>query len=567
MPQDAFTLRFLTSELSDALVGGKVNKIIQPDNDNVVFTIYNKNKIQKLLACVNPSSPRVSICDEDFLTPLTAPNFCMLLRKHLLGATISKISLIGFDRIIKIDFTPSSEYFDENPKTIYLELMGRYSNIILTMNDKILGGNRGINVFDNGVRPLIVGKTYTFPPVGEKKLPNDKSLIEYFEYCTENLAEHICKGVQGIALSTAQEIVFRFKQENPNAEFSAEAFFEYFNNFLFDTKLKPCVYFSGDDVLDVCALPYETFNNNFIPFEHLYEAENYYYKATQTSKIFNQFKNRLNSIVSAQIKKQKKKLQTIKARELDASSLEENRIKGELILANIYQIKNGQPSVTLLNYYDGLECNIELDTALSPAQNAEKYYKKYNKQKRTLTALKPQIQALESEVDYLDSVLFEIEFCDNILDLQKVSDELVESGLIKDNSQKKKSMKKEELSCREYLFEDYIIKVGRNNVENDKLTFSAKPSDVWLHVKDFHSSHVIISCPDGKLPPQKVLTFAGEVCAYYSNARLNGKTEIVYTFKKFVKKPPKSKMGFCVYENYKSFNVVPNKRAEFLKTH
>ena len=204
MPQDAFTLRYLCQELNDVFKGGKVNKIIEPSGDELILTVYTGKKTEKFLLNVNPAAPRIGIINQDRESPLTAPNFCMLMRKHLLSATLLGIELIGFDRIVKIDFMASGEFFDAVKKTVYVELMGRYSNIILTENGKILGGNRGINMFDNGVRPLIVGKPYVFPPVNDKKLPNDNELKLIFDNCEkENIAETIIKNVQGVAQSIA----------------------------------------------------------------------------------------------------------------------------------------------------------------------------------------------------------------------------------------------------------------------------------------------------------------------------------------------------------------------------
>ena len=241
MPQDAFSLRYLCQELNALFKGGKINRIIQPDNDQLVFTIYTGKRTEKLYISVNPSCPRIGAIEQDKQSPIVAPNFCMLLRKHLLSATIEEISLVGFDRIVKIDLLPNAEFFDAEKKTLYVELMGRYSNIILTENGKVLGANRGINVFDNGVRPLIVGREYLFPPVGDKKEPNDLKLIEYFDnFNGENLPKYLCDGVQGIALSTAKEIVSSFDKNKNDIDFS-KSFFDHVNNFLYNSKINPCV--------------------------------------------------------------------------------------------------------------------------------------------------------------------------------------------------------------------------------------------------------------------------------------------------------------------------------------
>ena len=566
MPQDAFTLRYLCQELNQIFIDGKVNKIIQPSNDQVVLTIYTRSKrTDKLMLNVNPSCPRISIINEDLQSPLTAPNFCMLLRKHLLSSTILGVQLIGFDRIVKIDFLTSNEFTDSVVKSLYIELMGRYSNIILTENNRILGGNRGINMFDDGVRPLIVGKQYVFPPVGQKTLPTDKSLIEIFSVISfEQIATTICQNVQGVAQSTAVEIQDGFikNYHGDKANFS-RALFDYMNDYLFNTKLSPCVVLENKTVKDVCVYPYKN-SKEIIEFDALYKAEEYYFSQKEKIKQFDGKKDRLLSVVNQAIKKNKKKLGAILSKQKEALKAEENRIKGELILSNIYRLKQGQKSCTLDNYYDGSKMEIELDENISISKNAENYYKKYNKQKRTLTALQPQIEQAQSQLNYYLSVLDEIDLCETFLDLTFIQSELEKSGLMVEKQifQKKKETQS---FCREFLVDNFKISVGRNNVENDKLTFTAMAQDVWLHAKDYHSSHVIIHCAGKKLP-DSVLLIGAEICAYYSKARESGKCEVVYTERKNVKKPAKSKLGFCTYENFKSLTVKPQKHAEFLKT-
>ncbi len=564
MPQDAFTLRYLCAELNSTFSGGKVNRIIQPNADELVLTVYTGKRAEKLLLDVNPASPRIGVITDDRESPLTAPNFCMLMRKHLLSATVLGVELIGFDRIVKIEFLTSGEFFDAVKKTLYVELMGRYSNIILTENGKILGGNRGINMFDNGVRPLIVGQTYVFPPVGDKKLPLDQTLIAVFDKAEKSeLVDLIIKNVQGVALSTAKEIVSEYLSKNSSSEVSGKAFFDVLNNYLYNTTPSPCVIFENDTVIDVCVYPYAYITGDDKHFETLILAEEYYFTERERVKKFTSKKERLNSLTNTAVKKVKKRLTAIKAKEKDALSAEENRIKGELLLANIYRIKNGVSECVLDNYYNGTTVKITLDERLSVSKNAENYYKKYNKQKRTLTALAPQKEQAEKELDYLNSIVDEISLAENIDDLFLIQNELELYGILTERKNTGKK-KKQETFCREYEIFGYKVRAGRNNTENDKLTFTAKSDDLWLHAKDYHSSHLIITA-EGKAIPEKVILIAAEICAYYSKGREGGKTEISYTEKRFVKKPPKSKPGFVTYDNFKSVTVEPLKHAEFLK--
>lgn len=565
MPQDAYTLRYLCQELNSIFSGGKINRIIQPNNDELVLTVYTGKRTEKLLISVNPAQPRMGIIHEEKESPLTAPNFCMLMRKHLQSATIDKISLVGFDRIVCIDVTASAEFFDAVKKQVYVELMGRYSNVILTENGKVLGGNRGINMFDNGVRPLIVNHPYVFPQVNDKRLPTDESLIEYFSsYEGEDFAEYLCSGIQGLALSTAKDAIDEYSNIN-NKDFEtkdAKDFFLHLNEYLYSKEKNPCVVVENGRIKDVLVHPYKHVFGELKFFDNLYQAEEFYFTEREKEKRYNTKKERLLAIINTATKKAKKRLTSIVAKEKEALCAEDNRIKGELLLANIYRIQGGENKVVLDNYYDGTKVEIALDERLSVSKNAEQYYKKYNKQKRTLTAIKPQKEQAESELNYLTSVFEEINLCESIEELIFVQKELESSNLIKE--QKASTRKKPDESLfRTYEIHGFKVKMGRNNTENDKLTFTAKANDLWLHAKDYHSTHAIIYT-EGKSVPESVLVIVAEITAYYSKGRAGGKTEIVYTEKKNVKKPTKSKPGFVTYENFKSLFVLPEKHPEFL---
>ena len=560
MPQDAFSLNYLCQELNSILKDGKINKIIQPDNDTIILTVYTGERTEKLYISVSPSCPRIGIVNGDIEASLVAPNFCMLLRKHLLSASIEKISLVGFDRIVKIDFIPYAEFFDSEKRTLYVELMGRYSNVILTENDKILGCNRGVNFFDNGVRPLLVGKKYVTPPVGKKKEPTNRRLIEYFsQFKGENLANYIFEGVQGIALSTAQEISSSFVEKAANN--FAINFFNHLNDFLFFSKRMPCVIIKENAVVDVCVYPYKTLNGQAVYFENLYQAEQFFFSEKNKDKEIKSNKNRLENIVQTRLKKLKKKLSNLTSDERSAQTFEDNKIKGELILANYYNIRRGQPSCSVYDYYNNQMVEIPLDIELSPSKNAERYFKKYNKQKRTLEFVSEQKAVVLKEIEYIQSLVEQIALSENNEEIDSVKHELEELGLLKKSNTRAKV---KELGCRKYQFEGFVIKAGRNNLENDKITFSANAKDLWLHSKDYHSSHIIIES-NGREIPSKVIEFGAEICAYYSKARNSGKTEVVYTLKKNVKKPPKSKPGFCTYDNFSSITVIAKKHAEFSK--
>lgn len=560
MPQDAFTLRALANELNGILAGGKINKIVQPENERVELSVYTGKSTEKLILDVRPSCPRIGITKEERDAPLTAPNFCMLLRKHLIGGTINSINVEGYDRVVKIACTAGGD-FGGGEKTLYVELMGRYSNVILTENGKVLGGNRGINFFDNGVRPLIVGRPYVFPPVSGKRTPDDQNLIGYFnDFKGDNLAEYTAAGVCGIALATAKEIVLRFNEKNKG--YDGQSYYRFLKEFSFTSEKAPCVSVENGKVKDVFVFPYKSAPTELKSFPELYAAEDYYFINAEKDKSFNNKKNEIISVINAAIKKYDKKIGLVRARLKDAENAEEYRINGELILSNIYKIKRGDKTLKALNYYDNTEKEIALDENLTPAANAERYYKKYNKCKRAQNSLIPQEKQLVAEKDYFISVKDETELAETVDDIKAVKTELVKNGIIKER--KITNKKSAETKKRVYYIDGFIVKAGRNNLENDEITLSANKSDIWLHAKDIHSSHLIIET-NGRVPEDKTIIKAAEVCAYFSKGREGGKTEVVYTEKKNVKKPKGAKAGFFIYDNYSSVMVNPAKHDELIK--
>ncbi len=561
MPQDAFTLRYLCEELNSVFSGGKVNKIIQPNQDTVVLTIYTGRGTKRLLLSVNPANPRIGVTMDNYESPSVAPNFCMLLRKHLLSATIEHISLVGFDRIVMVELQPSEEFFDCEKQVLYVELMGRYSNIILTEKEKVLGANRGINFFDNGVRPLICGKQYVLPPNGDKKEPWDSELINIFDKSLHDIKNAILSNVQGLAKSTVEEIIYEYT--NKNEKIFANELFKFLLDFINNSCKKPCVSIKNGKINDVFVFPYNSEETEFIFFDTLYQAEEYYFSNKLQNKKREELFQRLSAVVNTAEKKLKKRLLAISARQKEALKADENQLMGELILANIYKIKQGDEKVILENYYNQSLIEIVLDRNLSPSKNAENYYKKYNKQKRALEMLLPQKEQAESEQQYIFSIKEELSLAENIEELFCVKEELVACGILKEQGSPKKK-KKEEKPYRLYEIDGFTLKFGRNNIENDELTLSAKSDDVWVHSKDYHSSHGIIE-RGGREIPFYVIQKAAEICAYYSKAREGGKSEVVYTERKHVKKPKKSKAGFFIYTDYKAISVVPNKSCEYLK--
>ena len=564
MPQDAYTLRRLCLELNNVFKGSKVNRIIAPDNDEIILTLFTGKTTLKLLLSVNPGSPRIGITQTEKEGLLTATNFCMLLRKHLLSARVNEISLVGYDRIVKIDLSNTAEFSDEKNYTLYVELMGRYSNVILTENGNVLGGNRGINMFDDGVRPLIVGKPYVFPPDNGKLLPSDATLIEKLSHFNDvDLVNFITQNIQGIAVSTATELVYNYKQKFTEENIDKIKFLEFIKESCYSNDVSPCVVKKADGNVDVFAHIYQTIQGEIIPFERLYQAEEYYYQIKNDAKNFRIKKDRIFNVLSANLKKNKKKVSFIKSRLNDAETAEENRIKGELIISNLYRIKNGEKRVILDNYYDGKQIEILLDETLNPSQNAENYFKKYNKQKRAINALIPQLESVNAQAEYYQGLLNILGVANTQSELDDITYELQSLGLIK--AQTKKQKRKDNSQFRTYEVLGFTVLVGKNNLENDNLVKTAHPSDMWFHIKNGRSSHVLLKV-QGKSVTDKIIVACAEICAYFSADRESDKTEVVYTEKRYVKKPPQSPLGFVTYTEYKSVVVMPNMHEDMIKT-
>lgn len=548
MPQDAYTLKYLAEELDALLSGGKVNKITQPDENEVYMNVYAARKNYRVVISASVSSARVCTSSEEKENPANAYNFCMLLRKHLLGATLLKTELDGFDRVIKMTFSSLSEFYEAEEKVLYAELMGKYSNIILTANGKILGALKTAGIEEASLRPLISGIAYAPPPAQDKLSPFDPALKVAL---ASKSGEMIFNAVKGLSQRTADEIAFGMTGDP----------FEYLNKFIGEEK-DPCVGFSGGKIVDFFVKPYKSLALEYKKFPSLIAAEEYYFGEKERAKRYSELKRRLEECVKKEEKKFEKRLKIILEKQLDCKDLDKDRIKGELILSNIYRLKKGDKSFTAENYYSGGEITVALDENLSPQDNAQRYFKKYNKQKRTLAAVAPQKEEVDAELAYVKSLYGEIALAGSVKELAAVEEELISSGYIRKNEKKKR--KQEPPKFINYTVEGFSVKVGRNNVENDLLTFSARGKDIWLHTKTYHSSHVIIeTC--GRTPGERALLAAAEICAYYSGGRNGAKIDVDYTEKRFVHKPKGAKPGFVTYTDFSTLTVNPSKHEEFLK--
>ena len=557
MPQDAFHIRRLAQELNTALVHGKVNRVSQVDKDELTLIIYTGKRTVKLILSTNASNARVCLSQTEKEPAPVAPNFCMLLRKHIVGAEILEIRQKDFERIIEIELKCTGD-FSQSKRVLICELMGKYSNVVLCENGVILGALKSTALDDNLKRILFSGAKYCYPEPQEKISNFDGAGMEVLidGYLSnraetgvdnEDFARFIFENISGLALSTARELVKKLGVEN---------FAEKLRTAFEDFEKNPCVVYNNGVPSDFFAFHVE----NGRPALSLCDAEDEFYSYRERKKGFDDKKRKLESAIKGLKKKQAKRMQDVFDRLKEAENAEENRIKGELLTANLYRLEKGLKECTLENWYepDCPNIKIRLDETLSPQKNAQKYFKQYNKQKRAKEILEPMLATEKREVEYIASVETAIRLAENEWDLKEIQTELIELGLLRAPKERAGGKKKEtEMPFREYLIDGFRVFAGRNNVQNDRLVRSAGATDLWLHTQKYHSSHVII-LRDGREIPDSVLLKSAELCAYYSDGRDADKIPVDYCEKRFVKKPSKSKAGFVVYTDYKTLFVKPN---------
>lgn len=559
MPQDAFTLYHTAKELNVLLENAKVNRVVQPDKDDVYLAVYTKSGARTLVLSANAEYCRTSFITKEKPKPQVAPAFCMLLRKHLLGAEISGVSLVGFERIVKISFKTRNDFKDPVEKVMYCEIMGKYSNLILTENGKILGCLKNAPLDVATTRLTLSGAKYELPKGQDKAEPNDKNAVKtrYAASFNGDTAKFLFENVKGLSFVTAQEIASRVGND-----VNAESLADEVEKFCFYPDIRPNVKGEGKS-RDAYVTEYGSIGGVGEEFPSIAAAVDAVFSVKEREKSFAASSKKLSDKVNSQIKKLEKRLQGESEKLLAAANYDELRIKGELITANLYRLKEGQDKCVLENYYDDCKSiEISLDKTISPNKNAQRYFKKYAKEKRAVEIITPQKEKTESELFYLESVRHELSLANEEDELKDIEDELISEGLLP--APKKKSKQVAESACREYLIDGYVVRCGKNNVQNDRLLSRAFKDDVWLHAKGFHSPFVIVETK-GEEIPEEVVRKAAEICAYYSDGGKGGKVSVDYAKKRFVKKPPKAKAGSVIYTDYKTVYVDPVAHTENVK--
>lgn len=549
MTFDGLFTHAMIHELNQTLQNGRVTKISQPYPNEVILTIRANRTNYPVLLSANPRYARFQITQIPYTNPAVPTNFTMMLRKYLEGAKLLEIKQLDNDRVVYFEFLTRNELGDKLPLLLSAEIMGRYSNVILInqSTNKIIDTIKHVGMDQNRYRTLLPGATYRQPPTQNKENPFEQDSNTFEELIQkypnrEVLADNLLKQYQGISRDNALALADKLHASNN--------YVQAFNDFLAMTE-NPIPTMNSNN------FSIFTDNPNDKKFSTLSEMLDVFYHTKANRDRVQQQGGQLLHVIRKNLQRNKKKLKKL-SNELKATeNADEYRIKGEVLTTYLYQIKRGMTKITLPNFYDNnKEITISLSNQLSPSQNAQKYFKKYQKLKIAVTFVNEQIELTKKEVAYLEEIQTQIELA-TPADLDDIKTELQQEGYIKKKQQKSKRSSRVKINKPEtFIASDGTeILVGKNNLQNEKLTLhTAKKTDIWLHAKNIPGSHVIIKSNN---PSDETLFEAAMLAAYFSKFRSSANVPIDYVQVKNIRKPNGSKTGFVIYEGQKTLTVTP----------
>lgn len=580
MAYDGLVLRAIAHELSEQLVGGRIEKVYQPLERDLLFTIRNHGRNHRLLLTANASFPRVGLI-EDYKgqNPMEPPMFCMLLRKHCESGRITRIEQVGNERVLHIVIENRDELGDLTERVLVAEIMGRHSNIILldTKEQRILDSIVHVNFGTSRHREVLPGRTYVAPPEQDKKNPFDVTLGEFRELREAAsdlpLEKFLVQAFTGLSPLIGKEVTARAQVSMADLS-PADAEWQAFASLIGDCRehrYAPTVVWQEDRPKAFSCVGLTHLEGEKKSYASMSQALDTFYAEKSWRDALRQKSQDLEKLLGNELHRNVGKIEKFETAIREAEQAEEYRVNGELLTANLYQIEKGMSEVTVQNFYDEnlAEVTIPLDPALSGNENAQAYFKKYNKVKKSLPILEQQITEARAEIAYLESLLQQLTSA-NMQDLEEIREELAAEGYLKlkqkplPKGKRPPKQKEAQVKPERYLSSDGIeIYVGKNNKQNEYLTMKfAHNSDTWLHTKDIPGSHVVIRA---KEVPETTLLEAAQLAAYYSKSRESSQVPVDFTLVKHVWKPNGSKPGFVLYDNQRTLYVTPSaKLAEQL---
>ncbi len=562
MPMDGLMVGYVARELNEMLAGGRIDRITQPERDTVILVIRAGNENRSLLLCASANNARCHLTGSRFPNPLEPPALCMLMRKQLLGGRVLSVRQVGGDRIIHIDMDTVGEMGDREPRRLVLEIMGRHSNLMLLNGEgRILEAAHHVNAEMSRVRQIQPGLTYA-PPPGQDRLDpagiRAEELREKLEALKGQPFEKALAGsVRGLSLPTAREIALRVLSPGEKEPEDLQACAERIADLLarLPGMLSPRVeYAENGEAAEVYPFPWLSgVPERQKEFPSLSRALEAYYGTRDQQDRLRQKSASMVRLLKTHIERCEKKLALQEEELAGAARMEEYRIMGEVLNANLFALKKGMEEATLPYWYDpeGGSLTIPLDVRLTPSQNAQKYFRKYQKARSARQIAQEQKEKTLQELDYLEGLLLDVDKCTGESELEEIRSELVRTGYMKRNTNRRQQRSLPGSRPYRYVSGDGIdILVGKNAVQNDRLTAEAPPEAVWLHAKDMPGSHVIIRA-EGEIPPQ-TLKQAAMLAAWYSKGRRSSMVPVDYTRRRYVKKPSGAAPGKVIYTHQKT---------------
>lgn len=566
MAFDGITISNIVKELNDTILNGRIAKIAQPENDELLLTIKPAKGQVRLVISASASLPLIYLSRDNKPSPMTAPNFCMLLRKHIANGRIVDISQPSLERIIRFEIEHLDELGDLCRKSLIVEIMGKHSNIIFC-NEKgmIIDSIKHVSAQMSSVREVLPGREYFIPDTMKKENPLDIPEENFTQELLSKpmpVGKAIYNSFTGISPVVAEEIchLAGIDSSIPASEMSADLLshlyrqFTYFMEQVTESKFSPAIYYEGNEPKEFSSLPLTHFSNYQVKsFDSISEVIRTYYSSRDLITRIRQKSSDLRRVVQTALERNRKKYDLQLKQLRDTENRDKYKVYGELIHTYGYNLEDGAKELEALNYYTNEMIKIPLDPQKTPQENAKKYFDRYNKQKRTFEALSELIKETKDEIDYLESVSKSLDIARSEDDLIQIKEELIESGFIR----RKQSSKKVKITSKPFHYissDGFHMYVGKNNLQNEELTFHfANGGDWWFHAKKAPGSHVIVKT-NGEELPDRTFEEAARLAAHYSKNSGAEKVEVDYVEKKQVKKPNGSKPGFVVY--YTNYSMM-----------
>lgn len=572
MALDGIVISNVVEELRSTILHGHISKIAQPEPDELLLTIKSNKQQYRLLLSAGASLPLIYLTENNKVNPAAAPNFCMLLRKHLNGGKIVDITQPGLERIIHFSIEHLNELGDPCKKILTLELMGKHSNIIFRDSDTIIDSIKKVSSQVSSVREVLPGRTYFIPQTQDKADPLTITGEMFYTLIygkPMELARAVYTSLAGLSPIIAQEMCHLAGIDagfpaNALNELEQTHFYHIFTQTMELVKNKeytPLIVLDKDEPVEFCSIPltiYDTLQT--VRYDSISTVLENYYASKNTITRIRQKSVDLRKIVQTALERNRKKYDLQLKQLKDTEKRDKYRIYGELLNTYGYSLAGGEKSLDALNYYTGEMITIPLDCELSAQENARKYFDKYGKLKRTYEALTELIRETKGEIEHLESVSTALDIALLEEDLAEIKEELIEYGYIR----RKNTGKKIKITSKPFHYissDGYHIYVGKNNFQNEELTFkTATGNDWWFHAKNRPGSHVIVKSDNNELP-DRTFEEAARLAAYYSGGRDSEKVEIDYIQKKHIKKVAGAKPGFVIYHTNYSMNIEPNIRG------